>query len=87
MGESLWPVVSGSSSYGHRRVGKVAGCQSDCEPEFLRFPPLERLFLALPGDVPRVTCRHTLSPPEVAGIQRYVSALAPTQALSMRSSR
>ena len=26
------------------------------------------------GDVPRVkTCRHTLFPPEVAGIQRYVS--------------
>jgi hypothetical protein len=32
------------------------------------------LFRALPGNVPRVkTCRHTFSPPEAAGIQRYVS--------------
>jgi hypothetical protein len=43
--------------------------------EFLKTPAFKAiLFRALPGDVPRVkTCRHTFSPPEVAGIQRYVS--------------
>ena len=48
---------------------------ADCEAEFLEIPAFKAiLFLALPGDVPRVkTCRHTLPPPEAAGIQRYVS--------------
>jgi hypothetical protein len=48
---------------------------ADCEAEFVEIPAFKAiLFRALPGDVPRVkTCRHTFSPPEVAGIQRYVS--------------
>ena len=40
------------------------------EAELLEIPAFKAiLFLALPGDVPRVkTCRHTFSPPEAAGI-------------------
>jgi hypothetical protein len=43
--------------------------------EFIPLPAFKAiLFLAPPGDVPVVeTRRHTFSPPEVAGIQRYVS--------------
>ena len=53
----------------------LLGAFADCEAEFLEIPAFKAiLFRALPGDVPRVkTCRHTFSPPEVAGIQRYVS--------------
>jgi hypothetical protein len=61
-----------------RLAGKLDELKSsfaDCEAEFLEIPAFKAiLFRALPGDVPRVkTCRHTFSPPEVAGIQRYVS--------------
>ena len=50
-------------------------CAADCEAEFLEIPAFKAiLFLALPGEVSRVkTCRHTFSPPEVLGTQRYVS--------------
>jgi hypothetical protein len=39
----------------------------DGEAEFVEFPAFRAiLFLALPGDVPRVkTCRHTFSPEAV----------------------
>src|SRR5690242_18042960 len=58
------------------RAGRVVvEIVCNCSAEFLKIPAFKAiLFLALPGDVPRVkTCRHTFSPPEVAGIQRYVS--------------
>ncbi len=57
------------------REGLLLGNFANGEAEFLEIPAFRAiLFRALPGDVPRVkTCRHTFSPPEVAGIQRYVS--------------
>jgi hypothetical protein len=59
------------------RAGRVVAeflC-ANCKAEFLGIPAFKAiLFRAQAGDVPRVkTCRHTFSPPEVAGIQRYVS--------------
>jgi hypothetical protein len=52
----------------------LLGAFATCEAEFLEIPAFKAiLFRAPPGDVPRVkTCRHTFSPPEAAGIQRYV---------------
>jgi hypothetical protein len=60
------------------RIGELVdalGNFAGREAEFGEAPAFEAiLFRALPGDVPRVkTCRHTFSPPEQAGIQRYVS--------------
>ena len=56
----------------------LLGAFADCGAGFLEIPAFKAiLFRALLGDVPRVkTCRHTLFPPEAAGIQRYVSAPA-----------
>jgi hypothetical protein len=56
----------------------LPGACADCEAEFLEIPAFKAiLFRTLPGDVPRVkTCRQTFSPPEAAGIQRYVSPAA-----------
>jgi hypothetical protein len=58
--------------------GLLLGALVDCGTEFLEIPAFKAiLFRAPPGDVPRVkTCRHTFSPPEAAGTQRYVSAPA-----------
>jgi hypothetical protein len=62
-----------------RLAGKMdellQSCFADFEAELLEIPAFKAiLFRTLPGGVPRVkTCRHTFSPPEDAGIQRYVS--------------
>src|SRR5882724_1513026 len=67
----LIQVFSGIGEWESLLLGACAGLRA----ELLEIPAFKAiLFRTLPGGVPRVkTCRHTFSPPEVAGIQRYVS--------------